>query len=64
MASASATHGSPAWRFGLRLLFALFVIFLWGPLFLVILLAFQGPTGARSGIKHMYEHDKSATLTN
>lgn len=45
MASASATHGSPAWRFGLRLLFALFVIFLWGPLFLVILLAFQGPTG-------------------
>lgn len=45
MASASSAPGSHGWRYGLRILFGTFVVFLWGPLFLVILLSFQGPTG-------------------
>lgn len=45
MSAASAPPGSRGWSIGLKLLFTAFVVFLWGPLFLVILLSFQGPTG-------------------
>jgi putative spermidine/putrescine transport system permease protein len=45
MASAQVVPGSKGWRYGLRILFGLFVMFLYGPLILVVLLSFQGPTG-------------------
>lgn len=46
MAGGTHVYGSRPWTFyALAALFALFVIFLYGPMFVILVLSFQGPSG-------------------
>src|SRR5215469_5174899 len=47
MAASPTSYGPRPWTFyALATLFTLFVIFLYGPMIAVLILAFQGPSGA------------------
>ena len=46
MAASPSSYGPRPWTFyALATLFALFVIFLYGPMIAVLILSFQGPSG-------------------
>ena len=60
MAQGNSTHRPPAFYF-LAAFFALFVIFLYGPMLMIFILSFQGPTGGLTfpmrGVSTNWFHD-------